>query len=144
MFLVFNSNAAIDKTKYYTSLESNSLEKIESQIISLKKEKASQDKNAYLGAMIMKKSHHMRTPKEKIALFKEGKLMLERAIKKYPNNPVYRFLRLVIQENCPKFLKYNSQIQSDVKFIKLKFHSMDTITMKFVKSYSKTSKGLIL
>lgn len=144
LFIIFNSYAAIDKTKYYSVFESNSLEKIEAEIIVLKKQKTSAEKSAFLGAMIMKKSQFMKTPKEKIATFKEGKNLLEEVIRQYPNNSTYRFLRLAIQENCPKILKYNTQIHSDSQFIQMNFNTMDSITKKFVKNYSTTSKALTL
>jgi len=144
LFITFSSYADIDKTKYYSVFESNSLVKIEAEIIVLEKQKSSIDNSAFLGAMIMKKAQFMKTPKEKIATFKKGKMLLEEAIKQRPENSAYRFLRLAIQENCPKILKYNTHIHSDSQFIKMNYNSMDSITKRFVKNYSITSKTLTL
>ena len=144
LFITFSSYAVIDKTKFYSVFESNSLVKIEAEIIVLNNQKTSADKSAFLGAMIMKKSQFMKTPKEKIATFKKGKVLLEDAIRQNPKKSTYRFLRLAIQENCPKILKYNTQIHSDSQFIKMNYNSMDSITKRFVKNYSITSKALTL
>ena len=144
LFITFSSYADIDKTKYYSVFESNSLVEIEAEIIVLKKQKTSVNNSAFLGAMIMKKSQFMKTTKEKIATFKKGKMLLEEAIRQHPKNSIYRFLRLAIQENCPRILKYKAHIQSDSQFINMNYNSMDSITKKFVKNYSTTSKALTL
>lgn len=49
---------------------------------------------------------------------KEGIQWVEDAIAKSPKNVEVRLVRLSIQENIPKFLKYNENIEEDRKFIK--------------------------
>ena len=144
LLIAFNSAAVIDKAKFYSVFESNSLQKVEAQISLLQKGKASINKDAFLGAMMMKKAQFMKKPKDKIAIFKEGKTLLEKAIVKRPSNTIYRFLRLAIQENCPKILKYNSHIQSDAKIVKLNYATLDAISKKYIKRYAEKSKALIL
>lgn len=53
--------------------------------------------------------------KEKV---KEGVSWVEKAIKKDPKNLEVRLIRLSIQENLPKFFKYNTNIEEDKKYIK--------------------------
>ena len=144
MLLVFNGSATINKTDFFSVFESNSLDEIEVQILVLEKEKSSNEKNAFLGALLMKKARFMKTPKDKIDVFKKGKVLLEDAIKKDPENTTYRFLRLAIQENCPKILKYNSQIQADAKIVKLNLSKLDATTKKYIHRYAENSSALIL
>tara|TARA_R110002072_G_scaffold302060_2_gene483583 strand:- start:7905 stop:8390 length:486 start_codon:yes stop_codon:yes gene_type:complete len=144
LLIAFNSFAVIDKAKYFTIFKVNSLPDIEAEINFLKKEKQSQAKDAFLGAMIMKKAQFMKTPKDKLSLFKEGKILLENAIAKEPKNIIYRFLRFVIQENCPKILKYNTQIRTDSNIIRQNYKSLDKITKEFVRDYAKKSEVLNL
>jgi len=144
LLIAFNSTAHIDRTNYFSVFESNSLVKIEAQINSLRTEEPSTDKDAFLGAMIMKKAQFMKTPKEKIAIFKEGKTLLENAIAQQAKNATYRFLRLAVQENCPKILKYNTKIESDAGFVKLHFASLSNVASRAVKRYAKESKHLSL
>ncbi|HIP31561.1 MAG TPA: hypothetical protein EYG86_02240 [Crocinitomicaceae bacterium] len=137
LLITLGSSATINKSTYFSVFESHSISRIEAQIVSIKKEKASTDKDAFLGAMIMKKAQFMKTPKEKIAVFKEGKMLLENAIRKRPGKTTYRFLRLAIQENCPKILKYNTKIEEDKKNVMQNLSSLDNATKTAVVSYFK-------
>ena len=56
-------------------------------------------------------------PWEKITIFRTEKNNLERLIKENPNNLHLRYIRLVVQENTPKFLNYFSNIELDKKII---------------------------
>jgi len=90
----------------------------------------------------MKKSGLVKSAAQKLNLFKEGKKKLEKAISVDQENGEYRFLRLMIQENCPPILKYNSQIQEDLKKVKSSYKSFDSILKSAVLNYSKKSKYL--
>ncbi|NLN32268.1 MAG: hypothetical protein GX159_01565 [Flavobacteriaceae bacterium] len=48
---------------------------------------------------------------------KDGIDLIEKAVQKDPDNVEIRLIRLSIQENLPKMFKYNTQIESDKKFI---------------------------
>lgn len=132
----------IDKADFYVVLESDSESKISAKIATLDKLNTSKDKDAYIGTLTMKHSKFMKTPKEKIAVFRSGKDMLEKSIRSAPNNGEYRFLRLIIQENSPKILKYNSNIEEDIKIIQETFNSLDGLVKKVIKSYASGSKNL--
>ena len=134
--------AKIDKLSFYKAFESNSQEKIESKLSSIDKLYDSSQKDAYAGALIMKQSQFFETPKEKANRFKVGKELLEKAILSQPKNPEYRFLRFAIQENAPKILKYNGNLQEDKEIIIANFKSLDVVVKKVVQEYSKTSTNL--
>lgn len=138
----FTSPTLIDKLGFYKAFESNSKEKIEGKITGLSKMRPSNSKDAYIGALTMKQSQFMRTPKEKVNLFKEGRILLEKAIEKEPKNGEYRFLRFAIQENVPKILKYASNISEDIDHIVRTYKSMDPTLRKVIKEYAKQSAHL--
>ena len=144
LFLVvgISSPALIDKLSFYKAFESNSQTKIESKLTGLSKMKPSNSKDAYIGALTMKQSQFMSTPKDKVSVFKEGRLLLEKAIEKDPKNGEYRFLRFAIQENVPKILKYNGDIETDKEMIFRTYKSMDPTLKKVIKEYSKQSANL--
>ena len=100
------------------------------------------DKAAYEGALLMRKSGSLKTPAQKLNMFKKGHKFLESAISKEPDNAEYKFLRLVIQENAPKLLGYNKDIIADTKTIKANYNSFSKELQQAVTAYSKTSKLL--
>jgi hypothetical protein len=140
--VVMLSKPSIDKTSFYAAFESNSMTTINMKLDNLGIEKKSTQRDAYVGALTMKKSQYKKTPKEKISVFKEGKSLLESSISKEPENEEYRFLRFVIQENAPKILKYNNNINEDLKIVIEKYTSMDSSVKKAVKKYAVKSAHL--
>ncbi len=72
---------------------------------------------AYKGAAIALLAQYEPLAKRKAKL-KEGIDWVEDAVAKASKNPEVRLVRLSIQENIPKFLKYNSNIEEDRKLIK--------------------------
>ena len=134
----------VDKSNFYEALESNSERIILSKIEALEKLNGSKDKDAYIGTLTMKSSKFKKTPKEKASVFRAGRDMLEKSISKAPKNGEYRFLRLIIQENSPKILKYSHDIESDVAFIYDTYNSLDAIVKKAIKNYAAESKHLSL
>ena len=144
LLIGFQSLGAINRERFYSVFESNSLDEINKEIQLLTKEKSSPQKDAFLGAMVMKRAQFLKTPKDKISVFKEGKNLLESAIKSQPKNAEFRFLRLAIQENCPKILKYNTNKEEDSKTITSRYSTMHHITKKHVKKYALHSQQLNL
>lgn len=141
-FACTSSFAAIDRMGFYRAFESDSKTEMESEIKTLSNQKQSPDRDAYLGALIMKASQFKATPKEKAEEFKRGRDLLESSISKEPSNVEYRFLRLAIQENVPKILKYSGDIEADTKHIHTKFNSMDHLLKKVVREYANNSQNL--
>lgn len=132
----------LDRLSFYKAFESDSQSQMDKALTSLKNERPSQTRDAYTGALTMKKSQFMSTPKEKAEVFKEGREMLEAIIKKDPSNTEYRFLRLAIQENVPKILKYSGQIAEDKNHIVKNFKSLDVTLKKIIREYAEQSANL--
>lgn len=97
---------------------------------------------AYKGASISMLAREKKTIKEKKEGFIEGIELLEYAIKKQPNNIETRFIRLSIQENTPKLLKYKGAISEDKHFILSQFKLIKDKHLKtHIKDYILKSKG---
>jgi hypothetical protein len=60
-------------------------------------------------------------PYTKYMSFVEGRDALEKLIANNVDNFELRYLRLIIQSNCPSFLGYSDQIKTDKEFVKLHF-----------------------
>jgi hypothetical protein len=96
---------------------------------------------AYKGAVTALMAKYTAVPKRKNR-FKEGVQLLEYAVSQDPNNIEIRCLRLSIQENTPKFLKYRSNIEDDRTFILDHYKNTPSLAVKdFVKSYVLRSTG---
>jgi hypothetical protein len=96
---------------------------------------------AYKGTLLMKKASTIRSPKG-LSVFNQGKKMLDNIILKEKENPEFRFLRLVIQENCPKQLNYHSNLKTDAALLKKKFNELGPQVQGAVQDYSNNSKVL--
>lgn len=91
---------------------------------------------AYKGAVSALTAKYTKDNTERKELFKNGVLLLEFAVSQKPENIEIRCLRLSIQENSPKFLKYRSNIEEDKTFILNHYEKTKSKTVKeFVKSY---------
>ena len=101
-------------------------------------------KNAFLGAMYMRKAGIGGNPASKLKLFKQGRKLLEEAIRKDPDNAEFRFLRLIIQENAPGALGYRNDQQKDSEFIRKSYNSLPEELQKTIADYNKKSKVLKL
>ena len=101
-------------------------------------------KNAFLGAMMMRKAGIGGNPSSRLKLFKKGHKLLEGAIAKDPNNAEFRFLRLIIQENAPGVLGYKRDQQKDSEFIRKSYSSLPEDLQKTIADYNKKSKVLKL
>ncbi len=101
-------------------------------------------KDAFTGAMLMKKASFTGPPSTKLHLFREGHKMLEDAIKKEPDNAEFRFLRLIIQEHAPGILGYKNDLQKDSDMIRKSYKSLPEDVQQIMADYSKKSKFLKL
>lgn len=137
--LYFAGSNSINKLEFYNAFKSNEKSTIEKGIQQVKEVNYSNLRNAYLGALMMKSAQFSETPKEKIAVFKEGKEFLETSISKEPKNGEFRFLRLAIQEKSPKILKYNGNIEEDKKILLSTYNALEFTVKKVVKKYAEES-----
>ena len=96
---------------------------------------------AYKGASIAIKAKHEKGVKQKKEGFIKGITILENVIKSNSNNIEARLIRLSIQENTPKVLKYKANIESDKKQILLLFDKQSSDLKEYIKNYVKQSKA---
>jgi hypothetical protein len=130
-----------DLASFYTTISRNNLSELNAVLQELD-ESSLPGKDAYQGALLMKKAGLLSKAKEKLSTFKSGRQKLEAAIDKEPGNAEYRFLRLIIQEHAPKIVKYKSNINDDSTMIIASFKKLSPVVQQAVKDYSKKSKTL--
>ncbi|HMK27763.1 MAG TPA: hypothetical protein VK483_17150 [Chitinophagaceae bacterium] len=136
-----SQNKSFDKATFYKILKSGKAEEIDAQI-NLVKGSPINEKEAYEGALLMKRSDLFAKAKDKLNMFKSGRSKLESSIAKNSDNTEYRFLRLIIQEHAPKIVKYRNELEKDSKWIRSKFNSLSTFLQQLIIDYSKESKVL--
>ena len=91
---------------------------------------------AYKGAVHTLKAKFAQGIKDKKEYFKSGKELIEFAIAIEPNDIEIRCLRLGVQENSPKVVKYRADIEADKQFILDHFHAIKSEEIKvFIKNY---------
>ncbi|MGI9552103.1 MAG: hypothetical protein ACR2MT_12950 [Aurantibacter sp.] len=95
---------------------------------------------AYKGGITTIMAKHAKGIKEKKTFFREGVSLLEHAVSEEGNNIEIRCIRLGVQENSPKFLRYRGNIEADKQFILENFSSQTSQEIKnFVKGYVQHS-----
>ena len=132
-----------NEASYYAAISSSSIKKVNDQLELLKNSSATENE-AYVGALLMKKAGLVLPPAEKLKLFKLGRSELELMIQKEEGNVEYRFLRVIIQENAPKFLKYYNELDEDCRMIKNSFKKLSPSLQEIILDYSKKSTRLKL
>jgi hypothetical protein len=131
------------RNAFYAAMASENISLIDGQLSEINSA-PSDIKNAFLGAMTMKKAGIGGNPISKLMLFTKGHGLLEDAIKRDPDNVEFRFLRLMIQENAPWILGYQAEEEMDSEFIRKSFRSLPEDLQKTITSYNKKSKLLKL
>jgi hypothetical protein len=99
---------------------------------------------AFMGAMLMKRASFFGSAGSRLHYFREGHKLLESAIKQYPENVEFRFLRLMIEEHVPPQLGYNKEIENDCAFIRKNYKSLPEDVQRTIEDYNKKSKFLKL
>lgn len=95
----------------------------------------------YRGASLTLKAKLEKTIKDKKDLFIQGKEIIEYAIQQAPESIELRFIRLGIQENTPKLLKYKDNIEEDKNFILKNYNNISSKDLKsHITGYIKQSK----
>jgi len=98
--------------------------------------------HAYKAASLTLMAKYAKGIKNKKNYFKEGVLLLESIVAKHPNNLELRFIRLTIQENSPKIVKYKNNINKDKVFIIKNLNSNNDLRLKAnIKGYVLESKS---
>lgn len=130
-----------DKSGYYHVMASGDLAAIDSELVVLN-HASIREKEAYEGALQMKKAGLLRRPKEKLAVFRSGATKLEKAMAEDTANGEYHFLRLIVQEHAPAVVHYHNDEEKDSAFIYRAFKTLPPVVQKAIRDYCPHSKLL--
>jgi len=133
----------LNRPAFYKAMEENNKTLVNDQLSELENVPDGV-RQAFKGAMLMKKAGFRAPPAVKLRLFKQGHKMLEAAIRQEPDNAEYRFLRLIVQEHAPGALGYKNDVQSDCEYIRKSYKSLPDEVQHAIANYSKKSKYLKL
>ena len=89
---------------------------------------------AYKAAALTIKAKHAKKIKDKKIYFKEGAALLEYIIVENPADIELRVIRLSIQENSPKVLKYRANKSEDAAYI---YKHLQAVSSQAKKTYIK-------
>lgn len=96
---------------------------------------------AYKGALLTLKAKFTKAIRDKKKYFQEGTTLLEQAISKAPESIEIRCLRMGVQENTPKLLRYKGDLDEDKQFILDRYPSIkDEGIQAFIQGYVTHSK----
>jgi hypothetical protein len=140
LFAQLSGNAQ-GRQPFYAAMAAKDAATIDKQLDVVRKSSAS-EKNALEGALLMRKAGVVSGAGKKLKLFKEGKSKLEDAIAKDANNPEYRFLRLMIQENAPGIVNYSGDIDEDKELVRKNHKKLPPAVQSALMAYAKNSKVL--
>ena len=132
---------SFDKSAFYAAMAGENIKNLNALLTQLK-ETTIPEKAAYEGALLIKKAGLVKKPKDKLSLFKSGRLLLETAIRANEENIEYRFIRLIIQENAPKIVRYKNDLKNDTALVIKSFKNLAPVVQQAVRDYSKNSKFL--
>jgi hypothetical protein len=136
--------SVLTKTEFYEALATDNEQVLEKVFLQTQKAPFTEEKGAYLGAILMKQAGFKFLPTKKLSLFIEGKNLLENAIAKHPKNVEMKLLRLMIQENAPSFLGYSDYCTKDAAYVKKMYPTLTKELQKIVEGYAKKSAFLNL
>jgi hypothetical protein len=130
-----------DKSGFYAVFSGGTLPQVDSELAVINSVGFA-GKNAFEGALLMRKAGLRSSPFDKLHDFRKGAHELEDAIAQDSTNTEYRFLRLVIQENAPGIVKYRDDLEKDNLYIHQHFQELSPVVQKAVRDYSRHSRIL--
>jgi len=130
-----------DKTVFYNVMSSGDTEAVTNEL-TIVREASINNKEGYEGALLMKKAGFPANAHKKLKLFKEGRIKLESALLADNENTEFHFLRLAIEENAPKIVKYHTDIEKDKLFVQKNFKNLSPSVQHAILDYCKKSKVL--
>jgi hypothetical protein len=130
-----------DRSAFYGVMATGSLEGVNHEL-ALVRASAIMEKEAYEGALLMRKAGLVAIPAEKLKFFKSGRIKLESAILNDSTNGEYHFLRLTVQEHAPRIVKYAGDLERDSQYIHQTFKSLSPVVQQAIIDYSIHSKIL--
>lgn len=138
-----SQKVSFDKSAFYNAMASDNLDEINTQL-NIVKGSSVNEKEAYEGALLMKKAGLVPKAKDKLSLFKSGRLKLEASIQKVNGNPEFHFLRLIIQEHAPKMVNYRNELENDGIIVRTNYKTLPQAVQQAIIEYNKKSKVLKL
>ncbi|MCO5241742.1 MAG: hypothetical protein M9904_16985 [Chitinophagaceae bacterium] len=136
-----SSKAHFNRKAYYAAFSSDNINAIQKQLDILS-QSPSDEKDAFEGALMMKKAGLLKGAPHKLKEFKAGREKLDSMIARHTENVEFRFLRLMIQEKSPKMLGYDKQLEEDHQYLVEHFNSVPASLQTAIVDYSRLSKVL--
>jgi hypothetical protein len=130
-----------EKSVFYDVMASGDIDAVNNEI-NIVEDSSLKNKEGYEGALLMKKAGLVRTAKKRLKLFKKGRIKLETALMAGDENTEFHFLRLAIEENAPKVVKYHGDIEKDKLFVQNNFKNLSPSVQHAILNYCKKSKVL--
>jgi hypothetical protein len=130
-----------EKAVFYNVMATGGIDAIDNEI-AIVGDAGLNNKDGYEGALLMKKAGLVMPAKKRLKLFKEGRIKLETALSADNDNTEYHFLRLAIEENAPKIVKYHADIENDKVFVQKNFKNLSPSVQHAILDYCKKSKVL--
>jgi hypothetical protein len=137
------NQVSFDRSAFYQAMASEKITLVNDQLNVLKNVSIP-GKQAFEGALIMKKASFSGSPDKKLNLFKSGHKKLEAAIQQDSTNTEFRFLRLMVQEHAPGILGYKHEIKTDSDYIRKSYKKLPKVVQDAIVDYNKKSKALKL
>jgi phage pi2 protein 07 len=100
-----------------------------------------EDIKPYLFTARMLLAKNVFWPHQKINHFTFGKKQLEEFIKKNPQHLEAKYLRMLVQQKCPSFLKYNANLLQDRIYV-LKHLKNSSLSSDYKKTILKNTELL--
>lgn len=142
-YTIYDIRSDINRSAFYKAMEENNKTLVNAQLDELKLA-PEELKPAFMGAMLMKRASFIGSAASRLHYFRQGRKMLESAIKQDPDNVEFRFLRLMVQEHAPGGLGYKENIENDSNYIRKHYKSLPEEVQRTIEDYSKKSKLLKL
>lgn len=131
----------LDKAGFYSVMASGRLAAVDSEL-SVLSTATMKEKQAYEGALLMRKAGLLGRAKEKLATFRAGAVKLEGSLARDTGNAEYHFLRLMIQEHAPAVVHYNKDKETDSRAVIRAFPALPPVVQKAIRNYCSHSRIL--
>lgn len=133
----------VEQADFYELIASDSELKIDQALVNFEIEETEDIiQKAYYYSLVVKKASYIKELKEKVRLCKEGIRGMEQLVEENPDNTEIRFIRLTLQENSPKILKYKENLDEDKLFILRNLKMQSAKLKQIIKKYALHSSIL--
>ncbi|HLI94228.1 MAG TPA: hypothetical protein VKU83_11480 [Puia sp.] len=132
---------SFDKARFYSVMASGKIGAVDSEL-SIVAVATVAEKEAYEGALLMRKAGLLSGPREKLVTFRSGAVKLERSLARDSANAEYHFLRLMIQEHAPAIVHYNKDKERDSRVVIRAFPRLPPVLQNAIRDYWPYSRTL--